>query len=99
MINPGYVSVTYANDAGVVIYFADVRMEAGGASVIVMDGMTRKETSVIGRKGYFFEAQEQGRSSALIWMDAEQNIQFTIDAFGDEETLRQYAKNINLKQL
>lgn len=92
--SPGCVTVTYQNKDGQALYFDCINMEMGLAYAITRENVIIEDVIVNGCQGQLYLSTDEKQSSAVVWMDETQGIQFVIDAFIDRETLLYYAENV-----
>jgi len=92
--SPGYVSVTYQSEDGSPVYLDCSFLEQGAASGFVTNQMDVSDITVNGCTGQLFLSQDPSQSSAITWIDEEQNCQFTIDSFSDREGLLHMAESV-----
>lgn len=94
---PGYRGVAYQNAAGEEIYFTCERMTQGSAHGVLLESMTVKDVMVGGCPGQLYRSQDPAQSSAVIWMDEEAGLLFSIDAFAEESVLLHMAASVSLE--
>ncbi|MEG2146650.1 MAG: DUF4367 domain-containing protein [Lachnospiraceae bacterium] len=90
----GYVSITYQNEDGLLLYLDCNFIQQGSAGDVVTDDMDVSDISVNGYTGQLFLSQNSTQSSAITWIDENQNIQFTIDGFADPKGLLHMAESV-----
>ena len=93
---PGYCSVRYQNREKQTIWFDYLLLQSGTASDFSTEGMLVTDVKVNGCPGQLFLSQDPSQSSAVTWIDAKKNIQFTVDGFADQTGLLHMAESISL---
>ena len=95
---PGYVSVTYQNADGSVLYLDYTHIQQGAATVFVTEDMVVSDIVVNGFPGHLYLSEMPEQGSAVTWIDSTQNIQFTVDGFADESGLLHMAESLILEK-
>ena len=95
---PGYVSVTYQNADGSVLYLDYTHIQQGAATVFVTEDMVVSDIVVNGFSGHLYLSEMPEQGSAVTWIDSTQNIQFTVDGFADESGLLHMAESLILEK-
>ena len=91
-----YVSKTYQNNEGEQIYFDYTYMQQGSAVDIVTEGIEVIGVSVNGREGQIYLGEDtEAQHSTITWIDAETNLQFTIDACLNQTELLCLAESVS----
>ena len=93
---PGLVSVTYENAQGDPIYFNYAFLHQGTLSGFYVEDADAFEVRVNNQKGTYFAAQTPGNINTLTWIDADENLQFTIDGCCQYDVLLRMAESISL---
>lgn len=93
---PGYVSVTYQNPDGSVIYLSYAHIQQGSATDFVTDDMVVSDITVNRFSGQLFLSKIPEQTSAVTWIDSDHNIQFTVDGFADKAGLLHMAESVSL---
>lgn len=96
IVTPNLISVTYQNDDGTVLFFTYIYMADGTAWGFVTDDMDVTAIAIDNNEGYLFIAQNAEDTNAITWVDAELNIQFTIDGFATASELQMMAESIEI---
>lgn len=92
-----YVSLTYRNEDGDVIYFDYLYMQDGILVDFNAENSTVFEVTVNGRAGQLFLANDQeNNDNTIAWMDTSRNLYFTIDAKCSETDILHMAESVIL---
>ena len=92
----GYRRIRYENANGQRIRLEYAPMEAGSAFWISTKDMVVRDVTVNGCPGQVFLSLNSEEGNAVVWMDADENFQFFINAFADESALLHMAESISL---
>lgn len=92
----GYRRIRYENANGQRIRLEYAPMEDGSAFWISTKDMVVRDVTVNGCPGQVFLSLNSEEGNAVVWMDADENFQFFINAFADESALLHMAESISL---
>ena len=95
---PGSYCIGYANADGDLLWFAYQRMEQGSALAIQeeTEGMKAYDVTVNGLNGRVYCFPDVEQHNIIIWMDEENNLEFDISGFFDEDELLHIAESVFL---
>ena len=95
-VSPELVSVVYANSGGDMIGLDYMYMSQGGNSLFVTEDDDVFDVTVRHMKGKLFVPREEGRMSTVTWIDTNSNIQFSVDAALDRDSILHIAESVDL---
>ena len=95
-VSPELVSVVYANSDGDMIGLDYMYMSQGGNSLFVTEDDDVFDVTVRHMKGKLFVPREEGRMSTVTWIDTNSNIQFSVDAALDRDSILHIAESVDL---
>lgn len=95
-ITPSLVAVTYENQDGGAIYFDYSFMHQGAQTSFTLNDDDVIDVEVNGMAGKFFESHVSGNLNKLTWIDAEQDLQFTIGGCFEYDELLHMAETVSL---
>lgn len=95
-VGPELVSVVYANSDGDMIGLDYMYMSQGGNSLFVTEDDDVFDVTVRHMKGKLFVPREEGRMSTVTWIDTNSNIQFSVDAALDRDSILHIAESVVL---
>lgn len=95
-VSPELVSVVYANSDGDMIGLDYMYMSQGGNSLFVTEDDDVFDVTVRHMKGKLFVPREEGRMSTVTWIDTNSNIQFSVDAALDRDSILHIAESVVL---
>ena len=94
-----FVQYRYENADGSPIIFDYIYMETGAISNIETEGAETIEVMVNGCEGVIFlPASPEKKDCTLTWINAEENLQFTIHASMDQNEILHMAESVKLVQ-
>ena len=96
---PGSMWIEYQNEAGQYLTLDYMRIEEGGLADIDTEDMIVENVTVNSCPGQVFLSQNPEISSAVVWMDEERNMQFTVDGFFKKEDILHIAESVYLEEL
>lgn len=90
-------NVTYKNSDGDMILLSYTYMHDGASSSFILnDTDTMSDIRVSGMPGKLILSTEEKNFNRILWIDAAQNLQFTISAAADESVIIAMAESISL---
>ena len=92
---PELTTVTYENEAGDFIDFTYIYMAQGAASAFETENSNIYDIEVNHMKGVFGEAKIPGHFNTIVWIDAEQNIQFDISGLFSYTDILHMAESVS----
>lgn len=92
---PELTTVTYENEAGDFIDFTYIYMAQGAASAFETENSNIYDIEVNHMKGVFGEATIPGHFNTIVWIDAEQNIQFDISGLFSYTDILHMAESVS----
>lgn len=93
----GAGNVTYKNFDGDMILLSYAYMQDGASSSFILnDTDTMSDIRVSGMPGKLILSTEEKNFNRILWIDAAQNLQFTISAAADESVIIAMAESISL---
>ena len=93
----GAGNVTYKNSDGDMILLSYSYMQDGASSSFILnDTDTMSDIRVSGMPGKLILSTEEKNFNRILWIDAAQNLQFTISAAAEESVIIAMAKSISL---
>ena len=95
-VGPELVSVVYADSDGDMIGLDYMYMSQGGNSLFVTEDDDVFDVTVRHMEGKLFVPREEGRMSTVTWIDTNSNIQFSVDAALDRDSILHIAESVVL---
>ena len=93
----GAGNVTYKNSDGDMILLSYSYMQDGASSSFILnDTDTMSDIRVSGMPGKLILSAEEKNFNRVLWIDAAQNLQFTISAAAEESVIIAMAESISL---
>lgn len=87
-------STVYHNGAGQTLLFEYFPMESSTALMCYTGNMTVTDIVVNGQPGHLYISQKESESSAVIWMNEQDNMCFCVDGFLSGDELLRVAESI-----
>ena len=94
----GMKNVYYENEEGTPLLFGYMEMSSGNGCRVDMENMTVSDVTVNGCEGQFFLSHDPEVSNYLVWMDADNNIQFYLDGYIDRSGLLRMASSVKISK-
>ena len=84
----------YHNGSGQTLLFEYFPMESSTAMMCYADDMTVTDIVVNGQPGQMYISQKESESSAIVWMNEQENMCFCVDGFLSSDELLRVAESI-----
>lgn len=91
-----YISTLYQSEAGAIIYFGYTYIQQGSAMDVITENIDVLPVMVNGCEGWLYLTKVPGEADNMItWIDANSNVQFTINASLDRTGLLSLAESVS----
>lgn len=95
-IAPGYISIIYENTEGKQMIFTYTQMEQGGSITTELADTDVYDIAVNSCSGQFFLPKDPEQSSAVVWINEEKKLYFSLNVFGEMKAILHIAESVNL---